>query len=81
MLDMTTDKVTFLDNVVSLTRKQLLAAEGLLAVWICEEKVLTGDKLSDILSRFNQWLYHPETIPAFAVAALDINYKDYKEED
>lgn len=73
MPDMTTDKVTLLDTVVSMTRKQLLAAEGLLAVRICEEKILTEDKLSDILSRFNQWLYHPETIPAFALNALGIN--------
>lgn len=76
MADMTHEKGPILDMVVSVTRKQLLAAEGLLAVRICEEKVLTGDKLSDILSRFNQWLYHPETIPAFAVAALDIDYKE-----
>jgi len=73
MPDMTTDKVTFLDDMVTVTRKQLLAAESLLAVRICEEKVLTGDKLSDMIARFNQWLYHPETIPAFAMDALEID--------
>ena len=71
MADMTREEVTFLDDVVTVTRKQLLVAEGLLGVKILATKTLTDDKMSDMIARFNQWLYHPETIPAFAFALLD----------
>ena len=71
MADMTREEVTFLDNVVTVTRRQLLAAEGLLGALILTNKLLTDDKMSDMIARFNQWLYHPETIPAFAFALLD----------
>ena len=63
MADMTHEKATHLDDVVIVTRKQLLAAEGLLGAIILATKTLTDDILSSILANFNQWLYHPDTIP------------------
>lgn|GEM_PF-4961387 len=71
MADMTHEKVTFSDDVVLITRRQLLVAEGLLGALILAAKTLTNDKLSGLLANFNQWLYHPETIPALAFALVD----------
>lgn len=80
MADMTHEKITPLDNVVTVTWKQLLAAEGLLGVIILTAKTLTDDNLSDMITYFNQWLYHPETIPAFALESVE-EAKEEMEED
>lgn len=80
MANMTHEKITPLDNVVIVTRKQLLAAEGLLGTLILSNKELTDDNLSDMITYFNQWLYHPETIPAFALESVE-EAKEEMEED
>ena len=54
----------FLDEAVTLTRRQILVAETLMTMALLDSGVCDDfEKLTDEIAWMNQLIYHPDTIP------------------
>jgi len=58
------EKDVFLDEAVTLTRRQILVVEALMGMALLVSGVCTdAEKLTDEFARMNHMIDHPETIP------------------
>jgi len=71
------EESVFLDETITLTRRQLLMVEALMGMALLGSGVCTdAEKLTDEITRMNYMIYHPETIPEEFLDYTEVSKED-----